>query len=67
METVDAEDAVLAKAFELFGELCRVRVEEFCKRFRLERLLEQGCSEEHAVGIRSRGAALAEESVGERR
>jgi hypothetical protein len=67
VETVDAEDAVLAKAFELFGELGRVHAEELCKRFRPERLLEQGCSEEHAVGVRSRGAALAEEGIGERR
>src|SRR5438128_7230804 len=40
MKAVDAEDAVLAEAFELFGELGRVHVEEWCKRFRLERLLE---------------------------
>src|SRR6266566_4610365 len=63
----DLEDEVLAEAFELFGELGRVHVEECCKRFRLERLLEQGRSEQHAVGVGSRGAALAEQSAGERR
>jgi hypothetical protein len=67
VETVDAEDAVLAEAFELFGELGRVHLEECCQCFRGERLLEEGRSEEHAVGVRSRGAALAEQSVRERR
>src|SRR5579859_1694995 len=67
MKAVDAEDAVLAEAFELFGELGRVHVEDCRKRFRLERLLEHRRSEEHAVGVHSRGAALAEQSVGKRR
>ena len=65
-EAVHAEEAPFAEPLELFRQLRGVKTENRSKRLRLEWLVEDGRSDEHAMRVPTLGAALSEQSVGQR-